>query len=386
MAVYRPPRNVFLLGITSLFNDLSSEMVASVFPAFFTSVLKTGAGALGLTEGIAEGAANLIKIYSGQWSDRVQRRKVFTVAGYALSIATRPLYTLAGTLPPVIGLRLTDRIGKGLRDGPRDAMISLSTPKEELGRAFGYHRMMDTIGAVLGPLVAFFILRANPHAFSTVFSTAFVLGLLALASVGFVQDVRKQVEHGTFSINAIGSYSPDFRRFLLALLFLSIGSLPVAVILLKTQPLGLTLASIPLMYALYNLAYAGFSQTAGSLSDRFGPNVVLRSGYLVLLAGYLIIATAENVPILSLGFVVLGIFSAMTDGVARALGSSLSPDAKRAGALGLINGVNGFGLLIAGIVGGLVWQHASPGLALTVGGCSVIAGILLLNTLKPTPR
>jgi MFS family permease len=148
------PRNVFFLGLTSFFNDFSSEMVASVFPAFFISVLKTGAESLGLVEGVAEAASNFIKVYSGRWSDRIEKRKVFAIVGYTLSVFTRPFYVFAGSVGAVIGLRLTDRIGKGLRDPPRDALISLSTPKKEMGRSFGYHRAMDTLGAIVGPLVA----------------------------------------------------------------------------------------------------------------------------------------------------------------------------------------------------------------------------------------
>ena len=156
------PRNVFFLGLTSFFNDFSSEMVASVFPAFFISVLKAGAESLGLVEGVAEAASNLIKVYSGRWSDRIEKRKVFAIVGYTLSVFTRPFYVFAGSVGAVIGLRLTDRIGKGLRDPPRDALISLSTSKEEIGRSFGYHRAMDTLGAIVGPLVAYIVLSYNP--------------------------------------------------------------------------------------------------------------------------------------------------------------------------------------------------------------------------------
>src|SRR5450631_3614742 len=185
------PRNVFFLGLTSFFNDFSSEMVASVFPAFFISVLKAGAESLGLVEGIAEAASNLIKVYSGRWSDRIEKRKVFAIVGYTLSVFTRPFYVFAGSVGAVIGLRLVDRIGKGLRDPPRDALISLSTPEEEVGRSFGYHRAMDTMGAITGPLVAFLILRAYPGGFNSIFVTAFVIGLVAIASLTLVKDVQK---------------------------------------------------------------------------------------------------------------------------------------------------------------------------------------------------
>ena len=200
------PRTVFFLGLTSFFNDFSSEMVASIFPAFFISVLKTGAESLGLVEGIADAASNLIKIYSGRLSDRIERRKVFAVAGYTLSVFTRPFYVLAGSVGAVIGLRLMDRIGKGLRDSPRDALISLSTPKEEIGRSFGYHRAMDTLGAIVGPLVAYVVLLYSPMAFNSVFIIAFIIGLLAVASLWLVQDMRQTLK--VRQIEALEGFSP----------------------------------------------------------------------------------------------------------------------------------------------------------------------------------
>ena len=191
MSFYRPPRNVRLLGLVSFFNDFSSEMVLAVFPAFFTSVLKTGASSLGLVEGVADGVANIIKIYAGRISDAKQKRKPFIFLGYTLSVAIRPLYILVSTVGGVLGLRVTDRIGKGLREGPRDAIISLSTPKEELGRAFGYHRMMDTLGAVVGPFIAYLILARYPTGFHAVFLTAFVVGIFAVVSIFFVRESRR---------------------------------------------------------------------------------------------------------------------------------------------------------------------------------------------------
>ena len=148
------PKNVFLLGVVSFFNDFSSEMVLSVFPAFFVSVLKSGAASLGLVEGLADGASNIIKIYSGRLSDTIQKRKIFIFIGYSLSVLTRPFYIFTGSVGAVLGLRFIDRIGKGVREAPRDTIISFSALEGELGRSFGYHRAMDTMGGILGPLVA----------------------------------------------------------------------------------------------------------------------------------------------------------------------------------------------------------------------------------------
>ena len=215
------PHNVFFLGLTSFFNDFSSEMVASIFPAFFISVLKAGAESLGLVEGVAEAASNLIKVYSGRWSDRIEKRKVFAIVGYTLSVFTRPFYVFAGSVGAVIGLRLTDRIGKGLRDPPRDALISLSTTKDEMGRSFGYHRAMDTLGAIVGPLVAYIVLSYNPAAFNSVFIIAFVVGFAAIASLFIIvleQIIRAETLQGLLHFVALFALTNDRIAMLFAAL------------------------------------------------------------------------------------------------------------------------------------------------------------------------
>jgi len=377
---YKPSKNIFLLGLTSLFNDLSSEMVFSVFPAFFISVLKSGAGALGLVDGIAEGASNIIKIYSGQLSDKIQKRKPFIVFGYALSVITRPLFVLVSSVGGALGLRITDRVGKGFRDSPRDAVISLSTSKEEMGRAFGFHRAFDTIGAILGPLVAYLILRAYPNGFHVVFITAFFIGILGVLTVSFIKDVVGEVQKKNISFSSLALFSGGFKRYLIALLFLSLGTMPVTVLLLKTQNIGLTLADIPLFYLLYNISYAGFSFFAGKTSDKIGTKKVIVAGYLLLVAGYVVISFAESVAVLIVAFLILGLFPALTDGVQRALASELSPQELRGSALGYVNAISGLGLLFAGITGGFLWQQFNIAYALSLAGVLTILGIMILLT------
>ncbi len=384
MSLYRPPRNILLLGLTSFLNDLSGEMVLAVFPAFFISVLKTGAGSLGLVEGVADAASNLIKIYAGRLSDHIQKRKPFIVIGYVLAVAIRPVYMLAGNVLSVLGLRFLDRVGKGLREGPRDAVISLSTRKEDAGVAFGFHRAMDTLGAIVGPLIAYVLLKHYPGDFNKVFLTAFVLGIFAVLSTLFVNDVVGQFRKKNISLAAWSGYPKNFKRYLVALFFLSMGSIPIAVLLLKTQHIPeLTLASIPLFYMLYNVSYAAFSMTAGSLSDKYGAKNIIRIGYLVLLFGYTIVAFADSAPLLILGFLVLGFFPALTDGVQRAFASTLSPEEKRSGAFGLVNATSGFGLMGAGIFGGYLWQHVGVSVALLAAAIFVVLGIAILSSISP---
>ncbi|OGG63813.1 hypothetical protein A3D66_02535, partial [Candidatus Kaiserbacteria bacterium RIFCSPHIGHO2_02_FULL_50_9] len=360
--IFGLPRNIFFLGLTSFFNDFSSEMIFSVFPAFFTSVLKAGAGSLGLVDGVAEAASNLFKIYSGNLSDRIQKRKFLVVSGYTLSVLIRPFYLLTSTIGGVLGLRFLDRVGKGMRDAPRDAIISLSAPKEELGRSFGYHRAMDTTGAILGPLAAYFLLSYFPLRFDLVFMTAFAVGLIAIMTLFFIKDIAAVAAYRRLSlVDSFTRLSPQFKRYLLAMFVLSIGTLPVAVLLLKTQSIGLAIANIPLFYMVYSISYAGFSFSAGKMSDRVGARVVIFTGYAILLGSYVILNAAQSGLVLVLGFLVMGLFPALTDGVQRAFASQLTTEDLRGGGLGWLSATTGFGALVAGVSGGYLWQiYGSP--------------------------
>ncbi len=370
--------NVFFLGLTSLFNDFSSEMVFSVLPAFFISVLKSGAGALGIVEGVAEATSNFIKILSGRWSDRIQRRKIFAVAGYTLSVFIRPLYVLVSTVGGVIGLRVLDRVGKGLRDSPRDALISLSVAKEESGRSFGYHRAMDTLGAILGPLVAFLILQHYQLGFNKVFITAFVVGLAAIFSLVLVKDIRQVLDVKKNST----SFPPLSRRFkiyIASIFILSSGALPVGVLLFKTQDLGLSVADIPLFYMIYSVAYALFSWPAGRIADKWGGSRVIIVGYLLLIAGYVTLMFSSDIAILIAGFLLVGTFSALTDGVQRSYLSFLVDESQRGIAYGYLNAAIGFGALLAGAVGGYLWQSFSDRSAFMISAGVVLVGLAMFG-------
>jgi len=371
-------RNVFFLGLTSFFNDFSSEMILSILPAFFISVLKSGAASLGVVEGVAEAAANVIKIYAGKWSDRIQRRKVFAIAGYSVSVISRPFYLLVSSVLGVIGIRIVDRVGKGLRDSPRDGLISLSAPKDDVGMSFGYHRAMDTVGAVVGPLVAYLILSRHPQGFGTVFLTAFVIGLVAIASLVLVKDIRGIVASRRTS-EAPRSFSPKFKFFIASIFILSMGTLPIAVLLFKTQDIGIALASIPLFYMIYNVSYALFSYPAGRIADKLGSGSVIFVGYLFLLIGYAVLTISSASWILVTAFLLIGVFSALTDGVQRSYLSHIVQDQHKGAAYGYLNAAAGFGALIAGAGGGYLWQHASDTTALLASMGIVVAGLALFS-------
>lgn len=379
------PRNVFFLGLTSFFNDFSSEMVFSVFPAFFTSVLKTGAASIGFVDGFAEGLSNFFKIYSGNLSDRIQSRKPFVVAGYMISVATRPFYGFISTVGAAFGLRVMDRVGKGLRDAPRDAIISLSSPKEEIGRSFGYHRAMDTLGGILGPLTAYLILKNFPLNFHLVFFSAFFLGLLTIFTFFFITDVVLKVPENKVSlISAFKNLSLHFKIFIVSIFILSAGSLPIVVMLLKVEDIGLLIADIPLFYMVYSLSYMGFSALAGKVSDKRGAKRVIFCGYGILLISYFFLYQAHTAFALFFSFLLLGLFPALTDGVQRSLASQMSSTELRGSAMGLLNASAGFGALIAGIAGGYTWQVCGPNVAFVASGIIVMFGLALffVSTLK----
>ncbi len=349
-------------------------MVLSVLPAFFMSVLKTGAGALGLVEGAADAAANLIKIYSGRKSDSMSQRKIFTIVGYAISVCTRPFYVFAGSVFDVGFLRVTDRMGKGLRDSPRDALISLSVDKSEIGWSFGYHRAMDTLGGVLGPLAAYYILSMYADGYGTVFMVSFVVGVLAILSLVWVHDVSSLIEKRKAHHGA--KLSPRIRDYIISLFILSLGTLPVAVILFKTVELGFPVDTIPLFYMAYSLAFALFSWPAGRLIDVIGSGRVIVMGYLLLIVCYAILSIATNAVLLIAGLVALGIFSACVDGAQRTHISKHVGEDHRGLAFGYLYASVGFGALIAGVLGGYMWEHWGSAATLVAEVCITCAGLV----------
>lgn len=380
-------KNVFFMGLVSFFNDFSNEMILSVFPAFFSSVLKSGAASLGLIEGVADGISNLTKIFSGRLSDKIQRRKALALFGYALSVATRPFYLVSTAAAHILGIRIADRIGKGIREAPRDVLLSLSASSSRLGRSFGFHRAMDSAGAILGPLAAFFILSKTPEAFHTVFITAFIVGVLALFSFFFIQEINVgagcAVKHLHLRLKA---QTKEFRRFLFIIFLFSLANLPIALLLLRTQDLGLELSFIPLFYLFFNTSSTFFSHRAGRLADRVGDKPVILGGYLLIALAYLFMIYDQTLTALAFGFVLLGIGYAFTDGVQRSFAARLTLAGERGGAFGLLHAVIGCGVLISGIVGGFLWQNFGAVSALSLSLGLILVGLIAFGLMDGSRR
>ncbi len=383
-------RNVFWLGLVSLFNDFSAEMMYSVMPGFLTVVLGAPPVFVGFIEGFADALASILKIYFGWFSDKIGKRKILAVSGYAVSVSTRWFLALVGNFWQVFILRAIDRIGKGLRDSPRDALISESVERAEISKSFGYHRAMDTVGAVLGPLAAVLILPVIMNDYRLLFKISFVFGLLAVLTFVFVRDVKKRtVEiHGaphppfTFSMK---EYSGIFKEYILAVFLFGLGVMPVALMLLKSKEVGVNGFSIPLMYFVYNLSFVIFAIPAGKLADRIGEKKVIAGGFLAAIVSYLNLALFSTIGSVLIGFVTFGIYSAMTDGVERALASKLVPENKLASGQGFLNASVGISSLLAGLAGGTIWTKFGSQPALLYGAAMMAVGLAIfihLNTRK----
>ena len=379
-------RNVFFMGLVSFFNDFSNEMIISVFPAFFSSVLKSGAASLGFIEGLADGLSNITKIFSGRLSDRLQRRKSLALMGYILSVATRPFYLVAASAAHVLGIRVVDRIGKGVREAPRDALLSLSSANASMGRSFGFHRAMDSMGAILGPLVAFLILTLFPGAFDAVFMTAFFVGLLALFSFVFIKEINAVQRRGEKIRLRLKAQTKEFRRFLVIIFILSLANLPIALLLLRTGDLGLEPNFIPLFYLFFNVSYTLLSFVAGRMADKVGDRPVILGGYLLIGLGYLFMIYDHTLAALAVGFVIIGAGGAFTDGIQRSFAARLTDASERGSAYGLLNAAIGAGVLFAGIVGGLLWQYFGATTALSLSLGLILAALIAFGVLDGKPR
>lgn len=383
-------RNVFWLGLVSLFNDFSAEMMYSVMPGFLTVVLGAPPIFVGFIEGFADALASVLKIYFGWFSDKIGKRKILAVTGYSISVSTRWFLALVGNFWQVFLLRAIDRIGKGLRDSPRDALISESVERSEISKSFGYHRAMDTIGATLGPLAAVLLLPLIMNDYRLLFQISFVVGLLAIGTFIFVSDVRKENSsavaeaHPAFSFS-LKEYSGVFKEYIAAVFIFGLGVMPVALMLLKSKEAGLNGFSIPLMYFFYNLSFVIFAIPAGKLADRIGEKKVIAGGFLAAICAYLELAFFSTAGSVMLGFVVFGLYSAMTDGVERALASQLVPHNKLASGQGFLNASVGISSLLAGLAGGLVWTKFGSSSAFLYGAVMMAAGLAVfihLNTRK----
>ncbi len=355
-------RNVIAAGWVSFFMDVSSEMIYPLVPLFLSEVLGGSMAIVGLVEGAAESTASLLKVVSGRISDRMGKRKSLMALGYGISTFSRPLLVLAAGWPMVFGARFMDRLGKGVRTAPRDALLAESAPPFMLGRAFGYHRALDTLGAVVGPAVAWFLQSSLSVGYRTIFLLSILPALLALGTI-----FRRIEETGTGRIRE-GKYPPSsFRRldgrfygFLFISALFALGNSSNVFLLLKARQLGMATSTIPLIYLLLNGVYALSSYPAGVLADRFGKKRMILLGFLLfslLYYGFAKVTLPWELWVLFLGY---GLYQGLTEGVQRAFLAEIVPSDGKATAFGIYHGVIGMALFPASLIGGWLWDRFTP--------------------------
>lgn len=373
------PRTVWLIGLISLVNDSASEMLYPLIPLYLSSVLMAGPRALGLIEGIAEATASLLKLFSGVVVDRTRRCKPWVVFGYGLAGLGRPLIAFATSWPWVLAIRFADRVGKGLRTSPRDALLAASVDSGHRGLAFGLHRAMDNAGAVVGPLLAALLL-ANQIPLKDIFLWSFAPALvcLGLAFSLHEPELTAPAQRNAFDWS-LGKMPLTFKRYLAVVALFTLGNSSNMFLLLRAKELGVPEAGIPLLWMAVSAVAMLFSTPLSALSDRVGRVRLLVGGYLAYGLFYLGLGLIARDGMLLFGlFAFYGLFMATTEGVEKALVADLAPVERRGTAFGWFNLTTGFFLLPASVLFGWLYQTASPLVAFSFSsGCALLAAVLL---------
>ena len=374
------PATVVALGVVSLLTDLSSEMIYPLLPLFLTVVLGAGPQALGLIEGVAESTASLVKVASGVWSDRTHRRKPLVVAGYSLAGAMRPLIGLAQAWPTVLLLRFADRLGKGLRTSPRDALIADATPPAQRGEAFGVQRALDHLGAVLGPLVAAVLLTFAGFSLRAVFLLAIVPAVAVIVVLlAFLREVPRA--NPAAALRLAGSWRElghPAHALLAAVFLFTLGNSSDAFLLLRLSDAGASPAGVALAWSGFHVVKTASAYLAGRRSDRVGRRSLVIAGWGVYAAVYLAFAALSSRAAVVAIFLAYGLYYGLTEPVERAWLADLVPERLRGTAFGLYHGAIGLAALPASVLFGALWQRVAPAAAFATGAALAGGAALLL--------
>jgi MFS family permease len=385
--------SVIIIGFASLFSDISGEMIYPILPLFLTGTLGAPATVVGLVEGIAVGTGNAIGGFSGWISDRLGRRKPVAIFGYALTAATRPVIAAAQVWPLVLAARFAERFGKGIRNAPRDALLAEATEERYRGRAFGFERAMDSLGAVLGPLVALLAVNWAQLSARSIFLISAIPATIAALMILTVKEKRERVVKGTGKISlSLAGTTVEYRRLLLIMTIFGLANSANSFLILRAQQLGLAtgatasqaLSETILAYALFNLVSALASYPAGAASDKLGRRNLLIVGFVIYALSYLGFALAAQVWMVWPLFALYGLFPALTEGVAKAMAVDTAGRAGHATVIGILSMVTGLTQIAASYIGGLLWDNLNPQATFYFGAALAAVAVVMLFALLPS--
>ncbi|MBN1144129.1 MAG: MFS transporter [Bacteroidales bacterium] len=370
-------RNVFFTGLTSFFTDTSIKLIYSVMPLFLLS-MGASKTAISLIEGIAESTASLLKVFSGYWSDRIEKNKPFMLIGYGITALVTPLYALAGKPVQVLLIRFLERIGKGIRTAPRDSLISASVQNNETGKSFGFHKAMDNSGAIIGPLTAFLLLSLFPLNYTHIFLIATIPALLGVITIAlFIKEAKAQKNENRLAFR-FKQLPRKFYFFLIVIFVFTLGNSADALLLVKTAETGIDKSYVPFVYMIFNSVSVFLAIPAGKLSDRIGREKLIILGFLVYAVVYFLFGKYNHIGIFIILFIMYGFYSALTDGTQKALVSDLVSKELKGTGFGLYHAVLGVTLLPASLIAGALYDKVDAQAPFYFGSAMAFAACLLM--------
>ncbi len=380
-------RSTYLLALSSLFADISTEMLFPVLPTFLIQTLKANGSIVGLIDGFAQATQNIVQGFSGALSDKLKKRKAIALVGYLLAALAKPLMGLSSAWPGLLGARLLDRFGAGTRSAPRDALIAASVQEKDRGRAFGLEGVGDNAGAFLGPLLAVALLYAMHIDIRSIFYLAVIPGLLAFGLVLFVSDGPATVAAKSKIDSHVRRFPAGYWKYLLVIAVFNLGNSSNAFLILRTQDTGVSLRSTILIYSMFNLAAAFISYPAGSLSDRIGRKSILLASFLIFIVVYLGFALTQNHLLIIVLFIFYGLFQGIFRAVGKTLASDFVPQPLRASGIGWFSTTIGLSQLVASVIAGALWDRVGHTAVFFYGAVFAVLGSIGLWALVPrAPR
>ena len=373
------PGSVYILGAVSFFNDVASEMLYPVMPIFLTQVLGAPVAVVGLIEGVADGSAAIFKTIFGRWSDRTGKRKPFVFSGYSASAIAKVVIAFSNLWGVVFLGRIIDKFGKGLRTGARDALLLDASNEKNRGLVFGVHRSMDSAGAVVGPLIALGLLALFHNDIRKILYIAVVPSLIGIVLVSLVRETKRTEKVSTTPLPKLSfkTLPRELKIFLVASGLFALGNSSDSFLILRSKNLGLSLSLVVLAYVVYNIVYTIASVPAGSLADKIGPKRVFIAGiiiYIIVYTGFALNRSTAGIWVL---FAVYGLYIALTDGVSKALVGQYINKNEAGGIYGLLQTITSIGILLASIIGGILWSTVGPWATFALGAISAALSLLV---------